>query len=229
MRIIKPEVPNTKYNVGNTRFDTPNTNAENVQAEIQATDFKPHTNIAIFASGAGTNAQNIIRFFKDHPHIRIKVVVCNKPEAGVLDIAKHEKIESVLITREAFYANGAVEVLKKNEIDFIVFAGFLLKAPQVLIDAFPKRIINIHPALLPKHGGKGMYGANVHNAVIAAGDKESGITIHYVDEHYDRGDIIFQAKFEINSTDAAKDVAEKIHQLEYEHFPRVIEECIYKI
>jgi phosphoribosylglycinamide formyltransferase 1 len=187
-------------------------------------------NIAIFASGAGSNAQKIIEHFAANPHIKVSLIVCNKPAAGVLGIASTKAIPSLIIDKEKFFrGNGYVDELKEAGINFIVLAGFLWKIPQSLIDAYRNRIINIHPALLPKYGGKGMYGANVHEAVIAAGEKESGITIHYVDEHYDNGDIIFQGKCEVAPGDTVDSLAEKIHALEHEHFPKVIEEVVNKL
>jgi phosphoribosylglycinamide formyltransferase 1 len=185
------------------------------------------TNIAIFASGAGSNAQKIIEHFAANPHIKVSLIVCNKPAAGVIGIAATNGIPSLLIDKEKFFrGNGYVDELKDFGINFIVLAGFLWKIPQSLISAYRNKIINIHPALLPKYGGKGMYGANVHEAVITAGETESGITIHYVDEHYDNGDIIFQAKCNVSSSDTADSLAEKIHALEHEHFPKVIEKIV---
>ncbi|HVG42815.1 MAG TPA: phosphoribosylglycinamide formyltransferase, partial [Chitinophagaceae bacterium] len=149
--------------------------------------------IAIFASGAGSNAQQIINHFKKSTEVDIALIVCNKPQAGVLLIAAAEKKETLLIDRERFFKDDAyLPEFQKRKIDLIVLAGFLWKIPQLLIEAYPKRIINIHPALLPSYGGKGMYGQHVHEAVLKGGEKKSGITIHYVDEHYDNGDIIFQ-------------------------------------
>ena len=144
--------------------------------------------IAVFASGAGSNAAKIIEKFKEHPVVEVALIICNKPGAGVLQIAEKNNIRTILIDKEKFFrGNGYVDELRQIGIDFIVLAGFLWKIPDVLIKAFPKKIINIHPALLPKHGGKGMYGLLVHQSVIEQGEKESGITIHYVDEHYDNG------------------------------------------
>jgi phosphoribosylglycinamide formyltransferase 1 len=184
-------------------------------------------NIAIFASGAGSNAQKIIEHFAGNPHIKVSLIICNKPAAGVIGIAYANSIPSLIIDKEKFFTgNGYVDELKEAGINFIVLAGFLWKIPQPLIDAYRNRIINIHPALLPKYGGKGMYGANVHEAVIAAGETESGITIHFVDEHYDNGDIIFQAKCNVSSSDTGDSLAEKIHSLEHEHFPKVIEQVV---
>jgi len=156
--------------------------------------------------------------------IAVTLIVCNKPGAGVLEIARKENIETLLIEKEPFFRGGAyLAELKGKKIDFIILAGFLWKVPDPLIDAFPRSIINIHPALLPKYGGKGMYGSFVHEAVINAKEQTSGITIHYVDGHYDHGDIIFQANCRVNETDTPQSLAQKIHALEHEHYPRIIE------
>jgi formyltetrahydrofolate-dependent phosphoribosylglycinamide formyltransferase len=183
--------------------------------------------IAIFASGAGSNARKIIEHFENKGlRIKVSLIVCNVPGAGVLDIAEEKGIPSLMINKSEFAANGYVESLKNAGIDFIVLAGFLWKLPEVLVRAYPKAIINIHPALLPKYGGKGMYGARVHEAVIAAGEKESGITIHWVNEHYDEGAIIFQAKCSIDATDTPTSLANKIHALEHAHFATTIEKLL---
>jgi phosphoribosylglycinamide formyltransferase-1 len=187
-------------------------------------------NLAIFASGTGTNAANIIAYFENHPTIKVVLVVCNNPKARVLDIADKNNIPSLLIEKQRFSKeDGYLPLLKDKDVDLIILAGFLWKIPDILIEAYPQRIINIHPALLPKYGGKGMYGSNVHEAVLAAGEKESGITIHYVDEHYDNGDIIFQAKCEITDTDTPESLAKKIHQLEHSWFPQIIEQVIGRL
>ena len=192
------------------------------------TDRQP-IHVTIFASGAGSNAQKIIDYFRTNDFIKISLIVCNKANAGVLSIAGKENIQALLINREKFFNNDAyLDVLKENKIDFIVLAGFLWKIPLLLIHNYPNKIINIHPALLPKHGGKNMYGSHVHEAVIASGSKESGITIHYVDEHYDNGDIIFQAKCSVDENETTKTLAEKIHLLEYKNYPLIIEEVINK-
>lgn len=183
--------------------------------------------LAIFASGAGSNAQKIIDYFRDHTSIKISLVVCNKPGAGVLSIADNEGIESLVIEKEQFFRGDAyLPFLKAKSIDFIVLAGFLWKIPAALIKAYPLKIINIHPALLPKYGGKGMYGNFVHEAVINNKEKESGITIHYVDDHYDHGDIIFQAKCTIEANETASSLAQKIHVLEHANYARVVEEVV---
>ena len=183
--------------------------------------------IAIFASGTGSNAQKIINYFNTNSTAKIELVVCNKEGAGVLDIAKKYTIDTLLIEKDKFFNTDIyIRELQKRGIRLIVLAGFLWKVPSLLINAYPNRIVNIHPALLPKYGGKGMYGNRVHEAVIAAGDKESGITIHYVDEQYDHGNIIFQATCPIIEGDSADSVAAKIHLLEHEHYPLIIEDVL---
>lgn len=183
--------------------------------------------LALFASGNGTNVQQITEYFKNNNDVNIKLVVVNKKEAYVRQRAKNLGIEDIYFSREDFYnSNKVLDVLKEREIDFIVLAGFLWMVPQNIIDNFPNSIINIHPALLPKYGGKGMYGHHVHEAVIANKEKESGITIHYVNKHYDEGQIIFQKKCEVMPTDTADDLAAKIHILEKEYFPKVIESVL---
>jgi phosphoribosylglycinamide formyltransferase-1 len=181
-------------------------------------------NIAIFASGTGTNAEKIIEFFSGNTTSRVALIVCNKPGAGVLEIAKKWGIEAILVEKIGFYGpKSCILALKQRNIDFIVLAGFLWKIPAELVAAYPQKMVNIHPALLPKYGGKGMYGMHVHEAVIAAGEKESGITIHFVNEHYDEGDIVFQARCNIAPNDSPADLAAKIHVLEHAHFAKVVE------
>lgn len=183
--------------------------------------------IAIFASGTGSNARKIIEYFTAHLNIEVALVVCNKPKAGVLEIAADHNIETLVIERELFFdSNMYIDILKKYEIDFIVLAGFLWKIPPAFIAAWPKHIINIHPALLPKYGGKGMYGQKVHEAVIANGESESGITIHYVDELYDHGDIILQEKCSVMGNESPESLANKIHELEHKHYAKLIEEVL---
>lgn len=183
--------------------------------------------IAIFASGAGSNAQKVIDHFRNSKMVRIALIACNKPGAGVLGIAEKEHIPVLLIEKEAFFrGNGYVDELKAAGIDFIVLAGFLWKVPATLTAAYPNRMVNIHPALLPRYGGKGMYGMHVHEAIIAAGERESGITIHYVDNVYDNGDIIFQATCAIEPGDTPDMLAQKVHQLEHAHYPRIIEQVL---
>lgn len=180
-------------------------------------------NVAIFASGEGTNAQTIIDYFKSSQKVKIALVVSNKSTANVLNRAKNNNIPTLIIDKHSFSeTNDVIDVLKKSNIDLIVLAGFLWMIPENLIKAFPNKIVNIHPALLPKFGGKGMYGMNVHKAVIEAKEKESGISIHFVNEKYDEGKIIAQYKCEVLENDTAESLAQKIHQLEHEHFPKVI-------
>lgn len=183
--------------------------------------------LAIFASGSGSNAENIVKYFKDHPLIEVNLIISNKADAFVLKRAHRLGIPSWVVSKQEFGEEDFIDDLqKKFDITHIVLAGFLLLIPPALIKKFPDRIINIHPALLPKYGGKGMYGDHVHDAVVAAGEKESGITIHLVNEQYDEGETLFQASCELSPDDVAEDVAAKVHQLEYEHFPRVIESWV---
>lgn len=186
--------------------------------------------IAIFASGSGSNAENIINFFKNDTQNVVKIVFCNKPNAYVLERAERLDVPTFVFGRDEFYhSDMVVSELKRLEVDFIVLAGFMWKVPDNLLEAYPGKIINIHPALLPAYGGKGMYGMHVHEAVIAAGEKESGITIHHVNAHYDEGTTIFQAKCTVTPGDTPDTLAEKVHALEYEHFPRVIKETLDKL
>ena len=183
--------------------------------------------LAIFASGTGSNAQKIIDHFRNHPSVKIALIVTNKPGAGVLNIAVKEGIDTLNIEKERFFRGDAyVPDLQEKDISFIVLAGFLWKVPIALINAYPQAIVNIHPALLPKYGGKGMYGSFVHEAVVNAREKESGITIHYVDEHYDHGDNIFQAKCAVDPGDTPEMVAKKVQKLEHLHFPAVVEKLL---
>lgn len=180
--------------------------------------------IALFCSGSGSNAENIVRFFAGKNLFEFPLIVSNKADALVHTRAYSLNIPSKTLPYISFRDGyDIVNLLREHNIDFIVLAGFLLKISVPILEAFPGKIINIHPALLPKYGGKGMYGSHVHEAVVAAGEKESGITIHYVNEHYDEGNIIFQAKCVIDNTDDAGSVARKVQELEYTHFPRVIE------
>ena len=182
------------------------------------------TRIAIFASGNGSNAENITNYFSDNPNIEISLILTNNPTAYVLERAKNLGVKSLVFSKSDFLENGEIlYFLKENDIKLIVLAGFLLKIPKNLLIEFPNKIINIHPALLPKYGGRGMYGDKVHQSVIENKETESGITIHYVNEHYDKGEIIFQAKCNIEPTDSFENLAAKIHELEYAHFPIVIE------
>lgn len=186
--------------------------------------------LAIFSSGTGSNAARIIEYFRDHPAVSVRLVVCNNPAAGVLDIASAAGIPVLLIEKEQFFRGSAyVPELQTRGIDFIVLAGFLWKIPAKLVQAYQRRIINIHPALLPKYGGKGMYGRHVHEAVISAGEKESGITIHYVDELYDHGQAIFQASVAVEPGDTAETLAKKVRHLEHTYFPSEIERLLQSL
>jgi phosphoribosylglycinamide formyltransferase 1 len=186
--------------------------------------------IAIFASGTGTNAKKIIEHFRNSSLAKVSLIVSNKRDAGVFNIAENENIPSMIIEREKFFrGNGYVDELLERKIDFIVLAGFLWKIPQALLKRYPHRIVNIHPALLPKYGGKGMYGNHVHEVVISANENESGITIHYVDEHYDHGDVILQVRCPVLENDTPELLAERIHALEYANYPVVIEEIVKKL
>jgi phosphoribosylglycinamide formyltransferase-1 len=183
--------------------------------------------IAIFASGSGTNAQRIIEYFSGNPEITVSLILSNKPDAYVLERAGKLKVPSVVFDRHTFNETDDItNLLKKEGIDFIVLAGFLWLVPLNLIRTYPGKIINIHPALLPEYGGKGMYGERVHEAVLQNGDKESGISIHYVNEKYDEGSIIFQAKCEVLPEDTPDSLAHRVHQLEYKHYPEVIEKLV---
>lgn len=187
----------------------------------------PLKQLIIFASGAGSNAARIIDHFRHSAIARVSLIVCNKPGAGVIGIAEKEGIPVLMIEKERFFRGDAyVAELMAQEPALIILAGFLWKIPPALIHAFRGQIINIHPALLPAYGGKGMYGRHVHEAVIAAGEKESGITIHNVDEHYDHGDTLFQARCPVLPNDNADSLAERIHALEHLHYPKVIEELL---
>jgi phosphoribosylglycinamide formyltransferase 1 len=186
--------------------------------------------LAIFASGAGSNALRIIEHFKGHQEIKVALVVCNKPGAGVITIAEEAGIPVLMIEKEQFMRGDAYTgALRARGIDFIVLAGFLWKIPPALVSAFAGKMVNIHPALLPKYGGKGMYGHFVHEAVIAAGDTSSGITIHFVDELYDHGNIIFQASCPVEASDTPATLAHRIHLLEHAHYPAVIEKTLQTV
>lgn len=187
-------------------------------------------NIAILASGSGSNAENIANYFAGSTYAQVSLIVSNNPNAYVLERAKNLNIEALTVTKAEFMAaDTLIAELKSRSIDFIVLAGFLLLVPEKLIEAYPGRIVNIHPALLPKHGGKGMYGDRVHRAVVEAGDTESGITIHLIDSDYDKGTTFFQATCPVLPDDTPDDVATKVHTLEYKHFPHVIEEILHTL
>lgn len=183
--------------------------------------------IAVFASGSGTNAQKIIDHFRYGDKAKVVLILCNKPGAGILTIAEKEHIPSLLIEKEKFFrGNAYTDELKDHQVDCMVLAGFLWKIPSLLIKTFSGRIINIHPALLPKYGGKGMYGLHVHKAVIDSKEEESGITIHYVDEVYDHGKIIYQATCPVLENDTPSLLALRIQKLEHEYYPVVIESLL---
>lgn len=184
-------------------------------------------NIAIFASGSGTNAENITHYFSKSETIKVALVLSNHQEAGVHARVNPLGVPSFVFSKEDFRDGTPIlQKLAEYDIDFIVLAGFMSKIPDLLLKAFPERIVNIHPALLPKYGGKGMYGMHVHKAVVAAGEKVSGITIHYVNENYDEGAVIFQAQCQLSSDDTPESVATKVHALEYEYYPKVIEKLL---
>lgn len=186
-----------------------------------------NVNIAIFASGSGTNAENIIRYFYGDPSVQVKLVLTNREDAYVLKRAIKLEVPGIIFSANELREGSKVdEILADNKIDYIILAGFLLKVPDRIVSKFSGRIINVHPALLPKFGGKGMYGHRVHQAVVDSLEKESGITIHLVDEVYDNGETLFQAKCKLDPDESAETLAAKIHQLEKEHFPKVIDEYI---
>ena len=183
--------------------------------------------VVIFASGSGTNAENLIKFFHNSDNASVVQVLTNNPHAKVLDRCKRLKVSALSFNRIAFtQTEDVLNILKSSNPDLIVLAGFLWKFPENILKNFPNKVINIHPALLPKFGGKGMYGMNVHKAVVENKETETGITIHYVNGNYDEGAIIFQAKCKVEASDSAEDVATKIHKLEMEHFPKVIDRLL---
>lgn len=186
--------------------------------------------IAIFASGSGSNAQKIMEHFKKHTDAEVAIVLTNNPEAYVLQRADNFEIPTHIFDKHEFYeTDDVVDLLKNLNIDLLVLAGFLWLVPDSLLANYPKRIINIHPALLPKYGGKGMYGDRVHKEVLANGDEESGISIHYVNEEFDSGEIIYQARFKIEKNDDLELVKFKGQQLEHQYFPKIIEQVLKKI
>ena len=185
--------------------------------------------IVIFASGSGTNAQQIAEYFSASNYARVIMIYSNRADAYVLQRAEQMNIPTVVFDRADFYENDLVFYQLDNiRPDLIVLAGFLWKVPEKIVSAFPKRIVNIHPALLPKYGGKGMYGSHVHRAVIENREKESGISIHYVNENYDEGALIFQATCKVSGHDTAETLAEKIHALEHKYYPTVIEQVLFR-
>jgi phosphoribosylglycinamide formyltransferase-1 len=187
-------------------------------------------NIAIFASGSGSNAENIVKYFQDKNEARVKLILTNNKKAYVIQRAKKLKVPLVTFDRDTFYKTRKIlQVLQDKSIDFVVLAGFMWLVPDYLVSAYPDRIVNIHPALLPRYGGKGMYGERVHQAVIDNQEEKSGITIHKVNERYDEGQIVFQAECPVLPGDAPADLAKRVHELEYEHYPEVIFKELKKI
>tara|TARA_B100000787_G_scaffold492_1_gene396 strand:- start:10637 stop:11248 length:612 start_codon:yes stop_codon:yes gene_type:complete len=185
--------------------------------------------IVIFASGNGTNTQNIIKYFQNSKHAQVVCVLSNNKNAKVLDRSLDLNIEALSFTKAEMLApQGLLSLLNNRKPDLLVLAGFLLKFPEIIIDAYPNKVINIHPALLPKYGGKGMYGHHVHKAVVENKETHSGITIHYVNNHYDQGKVIFQKKTTIAPQDTPQDVAQKVQLLEHQWLPKVIEDVLTK-
>ncbi len=182
--------------------------------------------ILLFASGTGSNVENIIQYFKNHPDIIVVGVFTNNPNAKVLEKAKKYNVPTLIFNREELTEGFVLDKIAELQPDLIVLAGFLWKMPEQIITAYPNKIINIHPALLPKYGGKGMYGIKVHQTVLDNQEKETGITIHYVNEHYDEGEFIFQQKVNIEDCVSSEEIANKIHELEHLHFPQIIERLI---
>ena len=182
--------------------------------------------IVLFASGSGSNAENIIKHFKDSHVAEVVAVISNNPNAKVLERAADHQVESFVFMKDDFSSDKVLQKIAQIKPDLIVLAGFLLKFPSNIIKLYPNKIINIHPALLPKYGGKGMYGMNVHKSILENNETETGISIHYVDEHYDNGDIIFQQKVSIENCRTPEEIAQKVHELEHEHFPKVIERLL---
>jgi len=185
--------------------------------------------IAIFASGSGSNAEKICEYFSGRQDVEVSLILTNNPQAGVITRARKLHIPVVIFDRKTFYESERIlQLLQNDKVDLIVLAGFMMLIPEFLVKGFPGKMVNIHPALLPKYGGKGMYGHFVHEAVVEANDTESGITIHFVNEHYDEGNIIFQATCEVTETDSADDVARKVQVLEHQYYPAIIDEIISK-
>jgi phosphoribosylglycinamide formyltransferase 1 len=182
--------------------------------------------ILLFASGTGSNVENIIRYFENHHNISIVGVFTNNPNAKVLEKAKKYNVPTFVFNKEELFGGLVLDKIAELKPDLIVLAGFLLKMPEQIVAAYPNKIINIHPALLPKYGGKGMYGIKVHQTVLENKEKESGITIHYVNEHYDEGEFIFQKKVTIDECTTPEEIVAKVHELEHKHFPEVIEKLL---
>lgn len=187
----------------------------------------PPFKIAVFASGSGTNAEEIFKYFKNHPQITVALLLSNRPDAYALQRAKNHGVQTFVFDRQQFKEGTLItDTLKRSGITHLVLAGFLWLIPDYLISAYPDRIVNIHPALLPKYGGKGMYGDRVHEAVKTSGDLETGITIHLVNDRYDEGKILFQARCAVSGNQTPEEIAACVHKLEHEHYPHVIERWI---
>jgi len=188
---------------------------------------EPLIRLAVWASGQGTNAENLIRYFKSHPRIRVALVVCNKPEAPVLAKASSLKVPTMLVGKESWrQEQDILNQLRAFQIDAMVLAGFLWRIPEYLLHAYPNRIVNVHPSLLPEFGGKGMYGERVHQAVLEAGRTESGITIHLVNDSYDEGTALATFRCPVKPNDTAHTLAERIHTLEQAHLPPIVEQWV---
>jgi phosphoribosylglycinamide formyltransferase-1 len=187
-------------------------------------------NIAIFASGSGSNAERLTEYFAESKLVNVSLFLTNNKNAGVIERGHRLGVPTIVFSKSPFVkTDKIVEILTNQRIDYVILAGFLWLIPENLLKAFPNKIINIHPALLPKYGGKGMWGHHVHDAVVENNETESGITIHLVNEEYDKGEILFQAQFEVLPTDSAVDIATKVQKLEHEHFPKVIESLVLKL
>ncbi|MBO7142318.1 MAG: phosphoribosylglycinamide formyltransferase [Bacteroidales bacterium] len=187
-------------------------------------------NVTIFASGSGSNAENIFNYFKDSKLVRIGLVITDNPKAFVIERCRRHSVPCLVLSKRLIDdADFMLGVLRDFRTNFVVLAGYIKLVPDYIVSAFDQRIVNIHPSLLPKHGGKGMYGSRVHQSVLDCGDKESGITIHFIDNDYDRGSVIFQAKCPVLPDDTADSLAQRVHALEYEHYPRIIEDTIIKV
>lgn len=182
--------------------------------------------LVIFASGAGSNAANIMSYIKDSRELQVAAVFTNKAEAGVVERANEFNVPVITFTKEALFSDVVLNKIREISPDAIILAGFLLQVPEAIINAFPAKILNIHPALLPKYGGKGMYGMHVHNAVLTNKEQETGITIHEVDANYDEGKIIFQTSVAISDCTSAEEIARRVQELEHQHFPRVVSEFV---
>ncbi len=187
-------------------------------------------NVTIFASGSGSNAENIFNYFKDSKLVRVGLLITDNPKAFVIERCRRHSVPCLVLSKRLIDdTDFMLGVLRDFRTNFVVLAGYIKLVPDYIVAAFDQRIVNIHPSLLPKHGGKGMYGNRVHQSVLDSGDKESGITIHFIDNDYDRGSVIFQAKCPVLPDDTADSLAQRVHALEYEYYPNVIEDTIIKV